>query len=262
MSDTPVDPLGRDPEAGGFGRAPQQVSPFDPFGLGVPMPTGTSLFDEVPWRPGMRMVLDEQTGELKEYRGPGIVRSDGTLERDQFGNAMLEYDLANAPTQLYFNLPPAELETILDELKSKGARVDTPEQAQGALRDLLTYSNIIGRDYETTLRELDRIQPDVAEKAPRYRVSSSKDLREIFDEAAKAKIGRGFTEEEMNRAIGGYQAGEMGVQAAESGVVESMASPTAYAGDFAMTEVPDEAMAFSFLDRMNYTMQKATRRVV
>lgn len=262
MSDTPVDPLGRDPEAGGFGKAPQQASPYDPFGLGVPMPTGTSLFDEVPWRPGMRMVLDEQTGELKEYRGPGIVRSDGTLERDQFGNAMLEYDLTNAPTQLYFNLPPAELETILDELKSKGARVDTPEQAQGALRDLLTYSNIIGRDYETTLRELDSIQPDVAEKAPRYRVSSSKDLAAVFDEAWKSTIGRGPTKEERDRAINSYRSAEIGMQSAESGVVESVASPAVFGVEAARAAAPTEARAFDYLNRMDRVFQKAARRVV
>lgn len=250
MAET-TDPLGRDPETGGFGRGAQQVSAYDPFGLGIPMPTGQSLFDEVPWRPGMRMVLDEQTGELKEYRGPGIVRSDGTLERDQFGNAMLEYDLTNAPRQLYFNLPPAQLESILDTLKAKGASVNTPEQAIGALQDLLTYSNVIGRDYETTLRELDRIAPDRTDKAPRYRVSSSQDLRVVMNEAAKSTLGRKFTEEELSQAISGYQSAEIGVQSAESGVVESVASPQTYAQDFAQKVAPTEAKAYKYLDYAN-----------
>ena len=66
--------------------------------------------------------------------------------------------------------------------------------------------------------------PDKEDQKPRYRVSSSRDLRAVFDEAAKSTIGRGFTEEEMARAINAYQAGERGVQSVESGVVESMAS--------------------------------------
>lgn len=258
-----TDPLGRETEGAGFGRGTEGITdPYDPFGIGVPMPTGTGVFDEVPWRPGIRMVLNPRTGELVEYSGPGIIRSDGTIETGNDGNALLEYDLLNAPRQLYFNLEPAKLSSILDTLKTKGASVNTPEQAIGALQDLLTYSNVIGRDYETTLRELDRIAPDVQEKAPRYRVSSSQDLGAVFDEAFKSTIGRGPTKEERDRAINSYRSAEIGVQSAKSGVVESVASPAVFGVQAAREAAPTEARAFDYLNRMDRVFQKAARRVV
>jgi len=234
----------------------------DPLGLNIPMPTGTAASSEVPWRPPTRLVRNPSTGEFIEYSGPGIVDSAGNVMQDEAGNYMLEYDLNTEPVKLYFSLDPIQRQTLLDVMESKGASVGTPDRDIRAIGQLMTYANNLGRDYETTLRMLDQMLPDKEEQKPRYRVSSSQNLRAVFDEAAKATIGRGFTDEEMARAISGYQAGERGVQSVESGVVESMASPEVYGMDFARQVAPTEAQAFTYLGFMDRTMKKAASRVV
>jgi len=239
-----------------------QMTTTDPFGLNVPVPTGGSTFGDVPWNPPIRMVRDPETGRFVEYGGPGIIASDGTIVRNDDGSAKLEYDLRTEPRLFYLTTPSTRLEAILDSLKAMGARTDTPEQAVSAIGDLMLFANNYGRDLDTTLRELQMRAPNLEEEKPRYRVSSSRDLRAVFNEAAKSTIGRGFSEEEMARAINAYQAGERGVQSVESGVVESMASPQVYGMDFARQVAPTEAQAFTYLGFMDRTMKKAASRVV
>lgn len=235
MSDAPVD----------------QMTTTDPFGLNTPMPTGGGMFGDVPWNPPTRMVRDPETGRFVEYGGPGIIASDGTIVRNDDGSAKLEYDLRTEPRLFYLTTPSTRLEAILDSLKAMGARTDTPEQAVSALGDLMLFANNYGRDLDTTLRELQMRAPNLEEEKPRYRVSSSRDLRVVFNETAKQTLGRKFSEEELQRAIQGYQSAEMGVQATEAGVVESAGSPQAFAQDFAQRTAPTEAKAYKYLDYAN-----------
>lgn len=230
----------------------------DPFGLGVPVPTTVETQKTYP----ARMLFNPSTGQFVEFTGPGIIDSTGNPVRDAEGNALLQYDLDSAPTQLYFSMTSLQRQTLLDRIEAKGGSVGTPDRDIREITKLMAYSNEIGRDYETTLRMLDEILPDIEPQKPRYRVSSSRDLRAVFDEAAKSTIGRGFSEEEMARAINAYQAGERGVQSVESGVVESMASPQVYGMDFARQVAPTEAQAFTYLGFMDRTMKKAASRVV
>jgi len=233
----------------------------DPLGLGIPVPTGTGQ-QQVPWNPPTRLIRNPATGEYIEFSGPGIIDSNGDWVRDENGDGLLEYDLATEPVKLYFSLDPLERQSLIDTLERKGASTGTPDRDIRAIEQLMLYANNLGRDYETTLRMLDQMLPDQEPQKPRYRVTSSQNLRAVFDEAAKATIGRGFTEEEMTRAIRGYQAGERGVQSAESGVVESMAAPEVYGMDFARQVAPTEAQAFTYLGFMDRTMKKAASRVV
>jgi len=222
----------------------------DPLGFETPVPTGGGLFDQIPWKPPIRLVRDSETGQQVEYAGPGIIRSDGTIVRNEDGSAKLEYDLRTEPRLYYLTTPSAKLESVLDTLKAMGSRVDTPESAVNAIGDLMLFANNFGRDIDTTLRELQTRAP-MMKDAPRYRVSSSKDLRIVFNETAKQTLGRKFSEEELQRAIRGYQSAEVGVQATEAGTVESVASPQAFAQDFAQRTAPTEAKAYKYLDYAN-----------
>lgn len=235
---------------------------LDPLGLGIPVPSGTGGDNEVPWKPPVRLVRNPSTNQFIEFAGPGIIDALGNPVTDESGQFKLEYDLYTEPTTLYFSLDSLQRQTLLDVMESKGASVGTPDRDIRAITQLMTYANNMGRDYESTLRILDQMLPDKEDQKPRYRVSSSRDLRAVFDETAKSTIGRGFTEEEMARAINAYQAGERGVQSVESGVVESMASPSVYGADFARQTAPTEAQAFTYLGFMDRTMKKAASRVV
>lgn len=230
----------------------------DPLGLDMPVPTGGGLFDEIPWKPPIRLVRDPETGQQIEYGGPGIISSNGMIVRNDDGTAKLEYDLRTEPRLYYLTTPSAKLESVLDTLKAMGARVDTPEYAVNAIGDLMLFANNFGRDIDTTLRELQTRAP-MFDEAPRYRVSSSKDLRIVFNETAKQALGRKFSEEELQRAIRGYQSAEIGVQATEAGTVESVASPQAYAQDFAQQTAPTEAKAYKYLDYANLLFKSLGR---
>ena len=235
---------------------PQQTT--DPLGLDMPVPTGGGLFDEIPWKPPIRLVRDPETGQQIEYAGPGIISSDGMIVRNDDGTAKLEYDLRTEPRLYYLTTPSAKLESVLDTLKAMGARVDTPEYAVNAIGDLMLFANNFGRDIDTTLRELQTRAP-MFKEGPRYQVASSRDLRVVLNEAAKEKLGRKFSEEELQRGIRGYQSAQMGVQAAESGVVESAGSPQAYGLEFAEEVAPDEAKAYKYLDYANLLFKSLGR---
>ena len=214
-----------------------------------PRPASDPNFAPSGWSPSNR--YDQYT-----YTGPGLVDGNG-LVRLFDDNGQPRYYTQGDATQYYYSLGPAQRSLILNVMARKGYSVGTPERDQNAIWDLMLASNNLGRTLEVTLRELDKVAPDVAEKvaAPRYRVSSSADLKTIANQVAQRTLGREFTADESARFVQSYQQSELGLQQAGAGVVEDIPSVDVAAEQFAQQVAPTEANAYAYLGAVDRLMK-------
>lgn len=223
--------------------------------LGIEMPTNFGPRQEYPYTPPERDVYID--GKLTKWTGPGVVNRNGRFEfYDDAGDPGF-YDLRNDPTQLYYSMPDEQRETLLDLLDRKGYNVNTAPRAISAIEDLMLQSNVMGRTWDVTLRQLSKVAPDRASgvAAPRYRVSAAADIKTLANEVAKRTLGRAFTDDEAERFAQAYQQSELAAQQQVSGVVESQPSVDVAAEQFARQQAPQEADAYKYLGAVDMLMK-------
>ena len=219
----------------------------DVLGIGLPPITGRTSSDDYPYNPPTReLVVD---GQRQPYDGPGVVNRRGELELFDDANNPRFYYPRDEAVQLYYSLPSEQKMMVLDIMERKGYQTGTAARDINAFEDLLITANRLGRTWDVTLRELDQIAPDVADRAPRYRVSSRADIAEIANHVAQRTIGRSFREDEVQKFVAAYQGQEVGFQQRMSGagVVEEIPSVDVAAEQFAEQIAPTEANAYKFL---------------
>lgn len=207
--------------------------------------------------------------QIVAYQGPGLVGRSNNIEQD------FQYDLSEgAVRNLYaeWSANPAAKQLYLDILKRKGyygrGQVGVPQDDIQAIKSLLNDANIEGLTYDRYLDELLKGRPDQGAGggggAPRrYRLSNPEDLRAVFKRAAQDIIGRGFTDEEAERAVQAYQQREIEAQQAYySGAAQVTEAPSAqaFAQRFAQQIAPTEANAYKFLGIVN-SIANATQGV-
>jgi len=221
----------------------------DVLGLGLPPITGRTSSADYPYNPPTRELMVD--GQRQPYDGPGVVNRSGELELFDDQNNPRFYYPRDEATQLYYSLPSEQKLMVLDIMERKGYQTGTAARDINALEDLLITANRLGRTWDVTLRQLDQIAPDVADKvaAPRYRVSSRADIAEIANQVAQRTLGRAFREDEVQQFVSAYQGQEVGFQQrmAGSGVVEDIPSVDVAAEQFAEQIAPTEANAYKFL---------------
>ena len=223
----------------------------DPLGLGTP--TFYAPAPDTPYQPPSRQVVID--GQRQDYTGPGLVNANNQFEfYDQSGQPG-NYNLRNDPLQLYLSLPQEQLDGLLGLMENVGYKVNTRAQQLSAIGELMEASNVIGRTYHVTLRELGMRAPAMATAAPRYRVSAPGDILAVGNEVAKKTLGRQFTEDEGQRFVSSYQQAELQYQQAGSGVVTSAPSADVAAEQFATQAAPDEAQAYKYLGSVDMLMR-------
>lgn len=223
----------------------------DPLGIGTP--TFYAPAPDTPYQPPVRQVIID--GQRQDYSGSGLVNANNQFEfYDEAGNPG-NYNLRNDPLQLYLSLPQEQLDGLLGLMENAGYRVNTREQQLSAIGELMEASNVIGRTYDVTLRELGMRAPAMATAAPRYRVSAPGDILAVGNEVAKKTLGRAFTEDEGQRFVASYQQAELQYQQAGSGVVTSAPSADVAAEQFATQAAPGEAEAYKYLGAVDMLMR-------
>ena len=225
----------------------------DVLGLGLPPITGRTSSDDYPYNPPTRELM--VNGKRQPYDGPGVVNRSGELELFDDQNNPRFYYPRDEATQLYYSLPSEQKMMVLDIMERKGYQTGTAARDINALEDLLITANRLGRTWDVTLRQLDQIAPDAADRvaAPRYRVSSRADIAEIANQVAQRTLGRAFREDEVQQFVAAYQGQEVGFQqkmaskATRGAVVEDIPSVDVAAEQFAEQIAPTEANAYKFL---------------
>jgi hypothetical protein len=221
--------------------------------LGLDTPTFYAPSPDTPYQPPPRKVVID--GRLQDYRGPGLVNADNQFDFYDQSGLPGNYNLRNDPLQLYLSLPQEELDGLLGLMENVGYKVNTRAQQLSAIGELMEASNVIGRTYGVTLRELGMRAPAMATAAPRYRVSAPGDILTVGNEVAKKTLGRQFTEDEGQRFVSSYQQAELQYQQAGSGVVTSAPSADVAAEQFATQAAPDEAQAYKYLGAVDMLMR-------
>lgn len=172
-----------------------------------------------------------------------------------------QYNIETESRGIYASMTPARRAQVMDILKRKGfyGSSDPGIYANdiNAFQRWLDYSNTMYLTADRALIEMQRAMPDGmgggGGYAPRYRVSSSDDLKVVFKQVAQNTIGRGFTDEEAARAVQAYQNLEVQAQRAMmgGGIVEQAPSADVFAQGFAQQIAPTEANGYKFLGIMN-----------
>lgn len=214
-----------------------------------PRPASDPRFAPVGWSPANRY-------DQYSYTGGGLVNEKGLVTLFDDGGQPRYYTSEDA-TQYYFGMPTAQKALILETMSRKGYSVGSPDRDQNAIWDLMQMSNMMGRTIDVTLSQLDRIAGDVSQKvaAPRYRVSSSADIRTVANQVAQRTLGREFTSDESQRFVESYQQAELGYQQATAGVVESTPAVDVAAQQFAQEVAPTEANAYKYLGAVDMLMK-------
>lgn len=225
----------------------------DPLGIGRPQFFAPVDDSSSPYQPPPRQVIID--GKRQEYTGIGLVNSNNQFEFYDESGQPGNYNLRNDPLQLYLSLPQEQLDGLLGLMENAGYRVNTRGQQLAAIEELMEASNVIGRTYDVTLRELGMKAPAMAQSAPRYRVSAPGDILAVGNEVAKKTLGRTFTDEEGQRFVNSYQQAELGYQKAGSGVVTAAPSADVAAEQFAEQAAPTEAQAYKYLGAVDMLMR-------
>ena len=221
----------------------------DPLGNVPPVPTSTGVVTESRYNPPPRNARVNGVWTTG-YSGPGIVDKRNNLV---FGPNMQPYyyDLYNDPTIEYVSMSEDRRASVLERLDLRGLPVDTPEQAISSIGYLMEFGNTIGRDWETALREYERLSPPKVDvqAVTRYRVTNSQDIAAVADQTAQRTLGRKFTADELKRFVGAYQQQELQAQQAfqAGGVVEGAPAVDVAAQSFAQQIAPTEANAYKYL---------------
>jgi hypothetical protein len=182
-----------------------------------------------------------------QYAGGGIVDRNNQLIIGPDGKPY-EYNLNTDPTKTFYGMSEQQRTTTQDRLEARGISAQTSSQFINALGFLMESGNNIGRDWETALTKLETMT-SLAPKtyAPRYRVTSSTDIRAVADESARRVLGRKFSAEELQRFTESYQQQEIATQQAGAGVSEAAPSVATAAEAFAERVDPSQANAYRFL---------------
>lgn len=223
----------------------------DPFGIDEP--TWYAPQPDSPYQPPPRTVVID--GQRQQYDGTGLVNANNEFQFYDSSGQPGNYNLRNDPLQLYMSLPQEELDGLLGLMENVGYRVDTRAQQLSAISELMEASNVIGRTYDVTLRELGMKSPGMATSAPRYRVSAPGDILAVGNQVAKKTLGRAFTDEEGQRFVASYQQAELGYQQAGSGVVTATPGADVAAQQFAEQAAPTEAQAYKYLGAVDMLMR-------
>ncbi len=225
----------------------------DQLGLGRPQQF-PNIDNSSPYQPPPRKVI--VNGQVNnKYTGIGLVNKNNEFQFYDSAGTPANYNLRNDPLQVYLSLPQEELDGLLGLMENVGYRVDTRGQQLSAIEELMEASNVIGRTYDVTLRELGMKAPGMARSAPRYRVSAPGDILSIGNQVAKKTLGREFSEEEGQRFVASYQQAELGYQRAGSGVVTATPSADVAAEQFAEQVAPTEAQGYKYLGAVDMLMR-------
>ena len=182
-----------------------------------------------------------------QYDGRGIVDRNNQLVIGP-DNKPYEYNLNTDPRKTFYGISEETRAKYQDRIEARGISARTPEQFISALKFLMQSGNHIGRDWETALTKLETMTSlEPKTYAPRYRVTSSADIRAVADESARRVLGRKFSAEELQRFTESYQQQEIAAQQAGPGVSERAPSVATAAESFAERVDPSQANAYRFL---------------
>jgi hypothetical protein len=206
--------------------------------------------------PPVRTIYDPATGRRSSTTSTNLVGVGDVLTNQG------QYNIDLDARGIYASKTPQQRAAIMDTLKRKGfyGSSDPGIYANdiAAFQRWLDYSNTMYMTADRSLIEMERTMMDTSGGggggyAPRYRVSSSEDLKVVFKEVAKNTIGRAFNDDETNRAVQAYQQLQIQSQQAmmRGGVIEEAPSADVFAQQFAQQAAPTEADAYKFLGAMN-----------
>lgn len=212
--------------------------------------------------PPLRTIYDPNTGRRSSTTSTNLVGVGDVLTNQ--GQYNIELDARG----IYASLSPAERARRIDVLKRKGfygsSEPGIYNNDINAFQRWLDYANTMYFTADRAITEMERTMPDGSGGgggyAPRYRVSSSEDLKVVFKQVAQNTIGRGFTDEEAARAVQAYQNLELQAQQAMmgGGVIEQAPSADVFAQGFAQQIAPTEANGYKFLGVMNRIFNATT----
>lgn len=213
--------------------------------------------------PPLRTIYDPNTGRRSSTTSTNLVGVGDVL------TTRGQYDIELESRGIYASMTPARRAEVMDVLKRKGFYGSTDPGIYNndinAFQRWLDYANTMYFTADRAITEMQRTMPDGmggggGGYAPRYRVSSSEDLKVVFKQVAQNTIGRGFTDEEAARAVQAYQNLELQAQQAMmgGGVVEQAPSADVFAQQFAQQIAPTEANGYKFLGVMNRIFNATT----
>ena len=217
------------------------------------VPLGTMGTNQPTYNPPPRIVRQGSHG-MRPYTGSNLVDENNIVTNQSFYDTSEDYAKA-----MWGRLSPDVRANTMAILKSKGFYNGERkfENDIEAIQNWLDYANTLGVTSSRALTEMQKNMPDFGGSgggyAPRYRVSSSDDLKAVARQVAQQTIGREFTDDEATRFVQAYQSAEMSAQKAAmgGGVVQDVASADVFAQQFAKQVAPTEANGYQFLGYMN-----------
>jgi hypothetical protein len=199
--------------------------------------------------PGSRWIVNE-SGYRQPYTGPGLVGNEKLVTKDY-------YDLIADTNSIYARLTGAQRVTTMKRLVDAGFLspngVGNVNSELNAMQSLLEYSNIVGRVWNEALelRLSDGPIKGGGGPARTIRTTSPQDLAKVAQNVAQNTMGRGLTEEELNRFVKSYQDQEIAMQRPGGGVIADAPSIDVAAERFVQENQPKEESAYRYLGYMN-----------
>jgi hypothetical protein len=216
------------------------------------VPMGSMASNQPVYNPPPRIARQGSHG-MRPYTGNNLVDDNNNITNLTFYDTSEDY-----AKSVWGNLSPDSRESIMGVLKSKGFYRGDRSFGNDidAIQNWLDYSNTLGVTSSRALTEMQKNMPNYGGGggyAPRYRVSSTDDLKAVARQVAQQTIGREFTTDEANRFVQAYQSAEVSAQksAMGGGVVQDVASADVFAQQFAQQVAPTEANGYQFLGYMN-----------
>ena len=199
------------------------------------------------YKPAGRWVVEN--GTRRWYTGDGLVGGEQIVTTNY-------YDLTFDTNRIYAGWSPTERVTYMKRLVDGGflspGGVGDVASELNAVEKLLYYSNVVGRVWGEALDVRLSSQPVVRSGGQRsVQLSSPQDLAKVAQSVAQNTIGRGLTEDELNKFVQSYQQQETAFQRAGGGTVIQPPSMDVAAERFIQESQPKEESAYRYLGYMN-----------
>jgi hypothetical protein len=194
---------------------------------------------------GIRYV-DQQTGRVVRYEGITKTLPGGQTVEPQY----FEGDEYNIST-----LDPVEIRKIQARLQKGGFYLGNnfsmgtvDPQTIAAYSRAMVQANLNFTDVETVIENAQTVpySSGAGGGLPRYKVTSSADLINVFDRASQDVLGRTLDQEEVSKLVKAYQATELGSLKSRQSVSAQAPTAQAFGQDQIAAENTQEADAYKF----------------
>lgn len=190
--------------------------------------------------------VDEQTGRVIRYEGITKTLPGGQKVEPQYFEGD-EYNISA--------LDPVDIRKIQARLQKGGFYLGDsftmgtvgPETVKAYLR-ALEQANLNFTDVDTVIENSQTVPYSAGSGGglPRYRVTSSSDLTNVFDRASQDVLGRTLDQEEVSKLVKAYQATELGSLKSRQSVSAQAPTAQAFGQEQIEAENMQEADAYKF----------------